>query len=233
MNELRIIDNNGMLTVNSRDVADFLGKTHKNLLRDIRKYTEILTGSKLSPSDFFIKSNYIDIKGEERESYLLTRKGCDMAAHKMTGEKGILFTATYIDTFYKYEEHIKPQINHPNDDISLRKAELLLKVADDVENPSYKQILQAYATKEIEGKFILPLPLLERKTLSATEIGEILGISSNKVGSIANKNNLKIKEYGEWYQDKSKYSSKQVETFRYYDNVIPIFRELLESENIK
>lgn len=233
MNELRIIENKGLLTVDSRDVADFLGKTHKNLLRDIRKYTEILTGSKLSPSDFFTKSNYVDVKGEERESYLLTRKGCDMVAHKMTGEKGVIFTAAYIDTFYKYEEHLKPRINHYNDDISLRKAELLLKVADDVENPSYKQILQAYATKEIEGEFILPLPLLERKTLSATEVGEVLGISSNKVGSIANKNDLKTKEYGEWYKDKSPYSAKQVETFRYYENVIPVFRDLLESENKK
>ncbi len=43
--------------------------------------------------DFFILSTYQDSKGETRPCYLLTKKGCDMVANKMTGEKGVLFTA--------------------------------------------------------------------------------------------------------------------------------------------
>src|SRR5699024_6361747 len=39
--------------------------------------------------------------------FLLTKKGCDMVANKMTGEKGILFTATYVDAFYQMQEQIK------------------------------------------------------------------------------------------------------------------------------
>ena len=111
----------------------------------------------------------------------------------------------------------------------VRKANLLLKIAKD--NPlvsdEYKKVLQAKATEIVTGQAILPLPQTERKTYSATEIGKMLGISSNKVGSIANKHNLKTEEYGKLFHDKSKYSNKEVESFRYYEEVIPVIKSLL------
>lgn len=65
------------------------------------------------------------------------------------------------------------------------------------------------------------------KTYTATDIGEMLGVSCQKIGGLAIKHNLKTKENGIWVMDKSKYSSKEVSTFRYYENAINIFRELL------
>ncbi len=50
----------------------------------------------LDSSKFFVKSTYQDNINRTKPCYLLTRKGCDMVANKMTGEKGILFTATYV-----------------------------------------------------------------------------------------------------------------------------------------
>lgn len=39
--------------IDSRDVAKMIGKTHKNLMRDIRSYiNDLEMSSKLSPSDF-------------------------------------------------------------------------------------------------------------------------------------------------------------------------------------
>lgn len=109
-----------------------------------------------------------------------------------------------------------------------REANILLKICN---NPNlsreYVQVLQSKATEIITGKAILPLPLAERKTYSATEIGKELGISANKVGILANKYNLKNDEYGKLFHDKSRYSSKEVESFRYYDNVIPVLAEIL------
>lgn len=32
-------------------------------------------------------------------NYLITKKGCDMIANKMTGRKGVLFTAVYVSAF--------------------------------------------------------------------------------------------------------------------------------------
>lgn len=73
----------------------------------------------------------------------------------------------------------------------------------------------------------MPLPVVEKKTYSASEIGKILGVSANKIGKLANEFNLKTEQYGKYFYDKSKYSSKEVETFRYYNNAINVFKELL------
>lgn len=115
MNELQVITHNGVETVDSREVAEMVGKQHKNLLRDIIGYVEILEKSNelnFEPVDFFIPSTYTDSKGEERPCYLLTKKGCDMVANKMTGEKGVLFTAAYVTAFEKMRESISQQ-NQP------------------------------------------------------------------------------------------------------------------------
>ena len=111
----------------------------------------------------------------------------------------------------------------------VRKANLLLKIAKENPNLSkeYIQVLQSKATEIITGQEILPLPVVEEKTYSATEIGERLGISANKVGKLANAHNLKTERYGKFFHDKSKYSNKEVETFRYYENVIPVLETLL------
>ncbi|SFC01743.1 phage regulatory protein, rha family [Bacillus sp. 491mf] len=112
---LSIINQNGQLLVDSRDVAGMVGKEHKNLLRDIKGYTEILDGSKLSTPNFFISSTYRNSQNKEQPCYLLTRKGCDMVANKLTGEKGVLFTATYVTRFEEMENQLRKQINIPND----------------------------------------------------------------------------------------------------------------------
>ena len=109
-----------------------------------------------------------------------------------------------------------------------REANILLKICN---NPNlskeYVQVLQSKATEIITGQAILPLPVAERKTYSATEIGNKLGISANKVGSLANKHNLKNDEYGKFFHDKSPYSAKEVESFRYYEEVIPVLKSLI------
>lgn len=62
---------------------------------------------------------------------------------------------------------------------------------------------------------------------SATEIGEMFNVSAQKVGRIANAYELKTDEYGEFYRDKSPYSSKEVDAFRYNDKAVERFRKLL------
>ena len=67
------------------------------------------------------------------------------------------------------------------------------------------------------------------ETYSATEIGEKLGISANKVGKLANQYNLKTDEYGVTVMDKSRYSAKEVPNFRYYASVLPILESIVEN----
>lgn len=109
MNKLQIINKNGVEVVDSREVAEMIGKDHRHLIRDIRGYAEIL-GKTIEPNfglnDFFIESSYKDSIGRTLPCYLLTKKGCDMVANKMTGEKGVLFTAAYVTAFEEMREKL-------------------------------------------------------------------------------------------------------------------------------
>lgn len=83
MNKLQLINENGKIYVDSRQVAEMIGKDHAMLMRSIRNYEEILATAKLQAPDFFIKSSYLDNQGKLRPCYKLTRKGCDMVANKL------------------------------------------------------------------------------------------------------------------------------------------------------
>lgn len=104
MNQLQVINQNGQLLVDSREVAEMVGKNHADLMRDIRGYAETLGKSNFALADFFVKAIYKDAQGKARPHFYLTRKGCDMVANKMTGEKGVLFTAAYVTKFEEMEK---------------------------------------------------------------------------------------------------------------------------------
>ena len=109
MKELLVFNSNGKNVVDSRDVAEMIGKSHAHLMRDISGYAQILcnsTESNFGLSDFFIPHTYKDSTGRTLPCYLLTKKGCDMVANKMTGEKGVLFTAAYVTAFVRMREKI-------------------------------------------------------------------------------------------------------------------------------
>ena len=117
MNKLQIISKNGVEVVDSREVAEVTGKNHKELLRDIRNYAEIIENSterNFALSDFFIPSSYKDPTGRTLPCYLITKKGCDMVANKMTGEKGVLFTAAYVTAFEEMRKHLTAQSQFSN-----------------------------------------------------------------------------------------------------------------------
>lgn len=119
-----------------------------------------------------------------------------------------------------------------NTEISLlnakaRVAELWMRLGDRTSIPEYRQITDSYASLVLAGKPVLPLPEVNQKTYSATEIADMLGVTPQKIGRLSNANNLKTKEYGKWFYDKSQHSTKEVETFRYFDSAIPVFKELL------
>lgn len=107
---MELLDFEGQSVLDSRDVAEMVGKRHANLLRDIDNYIEdVSTNSKLSSLKFFVPSTYSDKKGEVRKCYLLTKQGCEFVANKMTGKKGNQFTAKYVSLFNQMEERIKKE----------------------------------------------------------------------------------------------------------------------------
>lgn len=104
MNRLEIISYNGKFVTDSRSVAEMIERNHADLLRDIRKYMEFLGKSNFALAEFFIESFYEDAQRKQRPHYFITKKGCDMVANKMTGEKGVLFTAAYVTKFEEMEK---------------------------------------------------------------------------------------------------------------------------------
>lgn len=106
MNPLTLINSDGGLYVDSRDVAQAIEKNHSDLLRTIHSYCEILSESNFALADFFVEGEYEDAQGKPRPCYLITRKGCDMIANKLTGKKGVLFTAAYVTAFEKMTEQL-------------------------------------------------------------------------------------------------------------------------------
>lgn len=100
-------------TIDSREVAEMVEVRHDNLVKKIRNYQQILDSSKLRSQDFFVPRTYVNSQNKEQPCYLLTKKGCEMVANKLTGEKGVIFTAKYVNRFEEMEKHIKQQITAP------------------------------------------------------------------------------------------------------------------------
>lgn len=95
------------LTLDSREVAQMIEKNHAHLLREIETYKGYLIESKIGLNEFWQESTYKDSIGRTLKNYQITRKGCEFIAHKLTGKKGTVFTATYINKFHEMEQRIQ------------------------------------------------------------------------------------------------------------------------------
>lgn len=56
-------------------------------------------------NEFWIETSYKDVQGKNRPCFSITKKGCEFIAHKCTGQKGVVFTARYINRFHELEEN--------------------------------------------------------------------------------------------------------------------------------
>lgn len=240
MNELMIFENptfGRVRTVEINNEPWFVGKDVAEAL-GYRDTSDAL--KKHVDADDKLTRRFAD-SGQAREMYIINESGLYslILSSKLPGAKefkrwvtsevipSIRKTGGY--TLKPMTDYQKEQTRLKEENAHIRKAQILERLANQYEG-TYRQILHAYATKELSGKFLLPLPELEEKTYSATEIGELLGITANRVGLLTNRYDLKTEQYGQWFKDKSRYSDKEVSSFRYFERVIPIIRDLLEKE---
>jgi len=113
MNELTIIKVNGGAYIDSREVAEAIGKQHKHLLRDIRGYNSVLEKigqPNFEPSDFFVESSYQNAQNKAMPCFLLSKMGCEVVANKLTGEKGVLFTCAFVSKFNSMEQNERDKL---------------------------------------------------------------------------------------------------------------------------
>lgn len=107
-NSYKVLKNNegqAVQTIPSYEVAKMMEKEHWEVLRmlegskDRKGIIQTLNDHQMGVVEYFVPSTYVDDKGETRKCYECTKMGCDMLANKMTGEKGIVFTARYVKKF--------------------------------------------------------------------------------------------------------------------------------------
>lgn len=108
-----------------------------------------------------------------------------------------------------------------------REASLWLRISAQVKSDTYRQVCASYASTVLAGREVIPLPQTTQHHYSATEIGKMFGVSKQAIGNLANTYGMKTDEYGAWYHDKSPYSAKEVDVFKYNDRAVQRFRDLL------
>lgn len=213
---IRFVGDSRQQVIDSRDVAKMIGKTHKNLMRDIRNYiNDFEPGSKLSPAEFFIESTYLDQNKQERPCYLLTKQGCEFVANKLTGRKGTIFTATYVGLFNQYQaEHNGKMIGtdknltrenlefklkwlaemrkqNINKDHQLRNedAKIWLELANVADDYGKRRMATEMRNEAINT--MTSLPVGGQREYTASEIANKLGVSAIQIGKWGNKLGIK------------------------------------------
>ena len=102
------VDNHDTARVDSLFVAELFEKNHKEVLRDIRKITDPLSGlSEEFRQRNFAPSSYRNQQNKKQPCYYLTRDGFTMLVMGYTGQKAMQFKELYIKRFNEIESMIK------------------------------------------------------------------------------------------------------------------------------
>lgn len=198
---------------------------------------------KISPNEFRTAIGDMD-KRQSQDVIIVTESGYLMIVKSLHVDLAWRVQRQLVNTYFKVEKQksddmLKIQIQQERSKAMLLNAQYrMLKLL--IANPDLQKLspvaVETLGIKAVEsvtgadlGNY---LPEVE-KTYSATEVGNALGISAQKVGKIANAYNLKTEEYGVFVMDKSRYSSKEVPNFRYNEKGKSKIKELFESTEIK
>lgn len=180
---------------------------------------------------------------EALEDYALTLNCAKEISMIQRSEKGKIARQYFIECEKQLKEvrANKNELREPSENeikIKLMEAEAKLLAEkrltlEMVTNQVHKEIL--FSKFYSDEKHLLPLPEVGEKSYSATELSTMiqkkygLNLSANKIGRIANENGLKTSENGIFLYDKSKYSEKTVESFKYYercmDKIVSLFKK--------
>lgn len=189
-------------TIDSREVAEMVGIQHKDLLKKIRNYQQILESAKLRSQDFFVPSSYkVENNNKTYDCYLLTKKGCEMVANKLTGEKGVIFTAQYVNRFAEMENHIKHQIP----DLPSNYLEALERLVDEVKMNEQLVLENRQLRFKLEGKEVKQVE--DERLYTVYEIARAHHMTARELNKFLNVTGVQYTRKGRWYLY-SKYSKK-------------------------
>lgn len=99
---------NGEVFANSRDVAEYFGKRHNNIMRDIDNLLKTHGCSNLS-NLFIERSEYHETARKEVRFFDMTKDGFTLLAMGFTGQKAVAFKIAYIEQFNAMEAELRRQ----------------------------------------------------------------------------------------------------------------------------
>ena len=242
MNDLVIMQDQQAVTA-SLKVAEVFGKKHQHVMEAIRNLTaENSTVENSTVEKMFEKSSYINLQKHEQPMYCMNRDGFSLLAMGFTGKKALSFKLKYIEAFNEMEKFIK-QRNAISIDSSLEHEKLaykrewliemrkqnvnkahelrnqdvklyleLGKVADDYQRPRMATDSRNEAICAMQA-----LPVGARREYSATEIGNIIGVSPIAIGKWANKLGVK-RDADMSYRDRDG-------AWRYFPEALKVFQD--------
>ena len=219
-----------------------IGKVHN---REVKRINEIF---KNNIDKFILKEDYffltpIEFSGSfktaqdfipnnVKEIPLFTESGYLMSVKTFTDDLSWDIQRQLVKGYFKLKE-LKSSVDKDKrleimeKNANVRMAKMLKSLIPFSKSERYKEILVSEATKVLTGRELIPPPEVESKTITATQIAEILGVSAQKIGIISNKYNLKTEQNGYWVHEKAKYCNKEIPNFRYFEHMIEEFRKYI------
>lgn len=219
-----------------------IAKVHKKEVNDITKNFNNNKKKFILDEDYFLvnrteiserKISVQDfIPNNVKEIPLFTESGYLMLVKTFTDDLSWDIQRQLVKGYFKLKE-IKSSVDKDKrleimeKNANVRMAKMLKSLIPFSKSERYKEILVSEATKVLTGRELIPPPEVEAKTITATQIAEILGVSVQKIGIISNKYNLKTEQNGYWVHEKAKYCNKEIPNFRYFESAIEEFRKYI------
>ena len=225
------INNETVQTVNARELHDFLevGRKFTTWIQQrIEKYNfeenaDYVVVENLSFPDLGNAKS----RSQTLKEYYITLDMAKELSMVENNDKGREARKYFIECEKKLREVSQPQPAQPIGEVEDKLRAIAFALDRSSLSDVAKETYIITSAETLTGVYLGYRPQIERTTYSAKEVGDMLGISANRVGRIANAHGLKTEEYGLYYLNKSQHSDKQVEHFRYFENAIDKLKSIL------
>ena len=247
--ELAIKEWNGQRVVTAWDIAELHDRNTAKVNEIFKNNKEKFTLGKdyylLNREEFSESFKTIQkfIPNNVKEIPLYTERGYLKLTKPFEDELSWRIQDILVDSYFtlktvikeiKQTEAQKKRLEIMDRNSKVREANMWYKLLSQAKTEKYREVILSYSTRALNGgKEVIPLPLMEQRTLTATELGNLIGVTGNKIGRLANKHNLKTDDYGYYVHDKAKYSNKEIPNFVYFEHAIEKFKKLLEEEKVE
>ena len=224
--QLQTIDGNTVETVSARELHAFLQN---------RDHFATWIRDRIAQYDFVENQDFVTFsenseKGRPRLEYALTLDMAKELSMVERNEQGKQARRYFIECEKRLKEQTATQPAQPIGEIEDKLRAIVFALEHTTLSDVAKETAIITSAETLTGISIGYRPQIEQTTYSAKELGDVLGISANRVGRIANAHELKTNEYGLYYLSKSQHSDKQVEHFRYFEKSIDKFKSILEND---